>query len=434
MKSFIFNQIVRWILPLVFLVSISISSLLAQSQPIHGRAIIKPSVVNLHLLQQKQFKVVMLATRLMAARSPEKTIWTVNDVPGGTDEFGTIDSDGVYKAPQKAPVPNEIHIGAQVAEAANSRLYATVIIGDDPPVYKSLKIWSEKSGDSDTHLRSPHGIGLDKNGNILIADQTASRVFRYNSDGKFLGEIGKGPGGANGYFKEPREVKSDADGNICVTDSKGDKPRIQFFNHEGEFLRIFGDKGRGPGQILRSHGIGFDHKQRLFITDVDNMRVNVYSATGEFSHAFSEGFVYENMNPGEFNAPHGISVDPSGDVFVTSYYGPTQKFTPDGHLLMQFAHGDPPDGPVYFHNITGDRWGNVYLLVRSITGSQGVVQREHGKKISIMKFNNNGDYITGWSFTNPEHSETEAAVDENGLVYALFSGVNEKGVEIFIEK
>ena len=51
-----------------------------------------------------------------------------------------------------------------------------------------------------------------------------------------------------------------------------------------------------------------------------------------------------------------------------------------------------------------------------------------------MKFNNNGDFITGWSFSNPKHSETTAVVDNNGLVYALFSGNNEMGVEIFVEE
>jgi sugar lactone lactonase YvrE len=275
---------------------------------------------------------------------------------------------------------------------------------------------------------------LDKTGNILLADQGASRVFRYSSDGKYLGEIGKGPGSEEGHFNQPREVEIDSDGNIFVSDSKGDRPRIQVFNHTGEFLRLFAEKGRGPGQILRSHGIEFDHKQRVFITDVDNMRVSVYDHSGKFLHDFGGGFAYENMNPGEMNAPHGIFVDPSGDVFVNSYYGPTQKYTPDGYVLTAFAHGDPPDGPVYFHSLTGDRWGNVYLLVRSKGGYQGALQRDQGKKISIMKFNNNGDFITGWSFSSPEHSETEAVVDEDGLVYALFVGEKEKGVEIFIEQ
>jgi len=275
---------------------------------------------------------------------------------------------------------------------------------------------------------------MDKDGNILIADQSASRIFRYTANGEFLGEIGNGPGSEPGHFNTPREVRSDAKGNIFVTDSKGDRPRIQVFDHEGKFLRVFAEKGRGPGQILRCHGISFDANQRIFITDVDNMRVNVYDYSGEYLYDFGGGLAYENMNPGEMNAPHGIFVDRGGDVFVNSYYGPTHKYTPEGAVLLTFAHGDPPDGPVYFHSLTGDKWGNVYLLVRTKEGYQGAIAGGQGKKISIMKFNNNGDFITGWSFTDPKHSETTAVVDDKGLVYALFVGEKEMGVEIFVEE
>lgn len=410
------------------------ANLFSQPEAIHDRAVIKPSIVYMNVKQKQPFKVVMAATRFMAARNPEKVIWSVNEIPGGNGQIGTIDKNGLYQAPAQIPKKREIHICAYVEEAQNSYLFATVIIGKTPPNYKSLRIWSEKVKDSEARLKSPHGIGLDKDGNILIADQAASRIFRYTAKGEFVGEIGKGPGSKPGYFKEPREVRSDAKGHIFVTDSKGDRPRIQVFDHAGELLRIFGEKGRGPGQLLRSHGIGFGPNNTLFITDVDNMRVNVYESTGKFLYHFSGGFAYENMNPEEMNAPHGIFVDRSGDVFVNSYYGPTQKYTPEGAVLFAFAHGDPPDGPVYFHSLTGDKWGNIYLLVRSKGGYQGAIEDSKGKKISIMKFNNNGDYITGWSFSNPKHSETTAVVDENGLVYALFSGSEEMGVEIFVEE
>lgn len=370
----------------------------------------------------------------MAARLAESVQWSVNDIPGGNKEIGTIDKNGTYHAPERMPSLREIHICAFVEEAANKRLFATVILGDGEPEYKSYSIWSEKSSDENARMKGPHGIGLDKHGNILIADQTAWRIFRFSEKGKYLGEIGEGPGTGPGQFKEPREAHIDAQGNICVTDSKGDRPRIQFFSDEGKFQRIFAAKGRGPGQLLRSHGIGFDPMQNIFVTDVDNMRVNVYSYSGEFLYDFGGGFAYEGMNPDEMNAPHGIFVDPSGDVFVNSYYGPTQKYAAGGQLLSAFAYGDPPYGPVYFHNITGDKWGNVYVLVRGKGGYQGEFQRDQSKKVSIMKYNNNGDYITGWSFTDSEHGESDAVVDEDGRVYALFTSAKEKGVEIFVQQ
>jgi len=405
-----------------------------QHKPFHDRAMIRPTLIHLDPGDAVQFRTAMLAKRLMPARSPDRVEWSVNDIPGGNSTYGTIDKQGVYTAPEAVPNPREVHICGYVEEASNSFLYATVIIGEGHPIYRSVNLWSEIEGETDTHLNSPHGIALDKTGNLLIADESASRIFRYTRKGQFLGEIGKGPGSQPGHFKTPREVRVDADGLIFVSDSKGDKPRIQVFTHEGNFLRMFAEKGRGPGQILRGHGLAFDATGRLFINDVDNMRVNVYDHSGNFLYMFSEGLTYENMNPCEFNAPHGISVDPSGDIFVNSYYGPTQKFTPGGAVLFDFAHADPPDGPVFFHNHTIDRWGDVYLMVRTLEGYQGAIESGEGKKISIMKFNNHGDFISSWSFSDPGHSETTAVVDDDGTVYALFRGDRERGVEVFREE
>jgi DNA-binding beta-propeller fold protein YncE len=431
MKTRCFN-----LLLLFGLISIGfLNTSFGQSSQDQDRAIISPSLIHLKPGQEQQFKIVLKATRLMPARNPEVVKWAVNDIVGGNKVFGTISKDGIYLAPDKIPQPREIHVSGYTEEAQNNILYATVIVGDSPVRYKSVLIWTKKLNDPESKMKSPHGLGLDKEGNILIADEIADRVFRYTMEGKFLNEIGNGPGENPGQFKAPREVRSDTEGNIFVTDSKGDDARIQVFNHQGEFLRIFGEKGRGPGQILRAHGIGFDPEQRLFINDVDNMRVNVYDASGKFLYDFDGWEAYKNMNVGEMNAPHGIFVDPAGDVFVVSYYGPTHKFTPEGNILNVFAHGDPPDGSVYFHNITGDRWGNIYLLVRGKGGDQqAILKSGQGKRISILKYNNNADFVTEWSFSDPNHRETTAAVDSDGVVYALFVTETEMGVEIFIEE
>jgi len=297
-----------------------------------------------------------------------------------------------------------------------------------------VHLWSEPVVSDETrrteHMLDPHGIAVDTAGSLLIADQRGNRVLRYTAEGTYLGELGLGPGSEEGQFTEPRIVVIDPRGRIYVSDSKGDRPRIQMFSAQGEFMTIFAEKGRQPGMILRCHGMDFDPAGRLFVTDVDNMCVIAYDAAGEFLYQWGE----EGLNPGQFNAPHGLFVDRSGDVFVTGYYGPTQKFSAEGDFVLAFAHGDPPDGPVYFHNMTGDRWGNVYVMVRTREGYQGARVHGEARRLSVMKYNNNGDYITGWSFTAAEHRETTVTVAPDGRVYALFDGDREKGVETFIEE
>ena len=412
---------------------LTIGAIQTQAEPAskYHRATIHPSIVNLDTGKTQQFRTAIVATRLMAAASPTEVKWSVNDIPGGNAEVGTIDANGLYTAPASAPTPREIHIGAEVPEAANRFLFATVIIGPGEPVYTSIHSWSEnpKAEDGSAHMSSPHGIGLDKEDNVLIADQVGNKVLRYSKTGEFIGEIGKGSGSEPGQFREPREVRSDVEGNIFVTDSKGDRPRVQVFAHDGTFKQIFAEKGRWQGMLLRAHGMGFDAQRRLFVVDVDNMAVKVYDKDGKSLYDWGT----EGLNPGQFNAPHGLFVDRSGDVFVTGYYGPTQKFNNEGDFVTAFAHGDPPDGAIYFHSVSGDKWGNAYLSVRSKEGYDGAIQRG-GKPVSIIKFNNNGDFVTSWAYSAPEHTESEVAVANDGTVYALFKSEKAVGVETFVQK
>jgi DNA-binding beta-propeller fold protein YncE len=393
------------------------------------RATMKPSLVRLAPGAEQRFKVVLAATRLMAASAPEKVTWSVNDIPGGNAELGTIDANGLYRAPSKVPMPHEIHICAEAEGAANRRLWATVLMGNPDPAYKMVGSWAE-STEKGGRLKKPHGISIDAGGNLLIADQGANRIFRYSKTGKFLAEIGRGPGSEAGQFTEPRYAAVDDSGNIFVTDVKGDRPRMQVFDPNGKLLRMFGEKGLAPGQILRGHGLAFDRKQRLFVTDVDNMRVCIFERSGKFQSCWGK----DGPNPGDFNAPHGLFIDGSDDVFVNGYYGPTQKFTPDGDFLLAFGFGDPPDGAVYFHSIVGDRWSNVYATVRTKAGYSGALESQAGKKVSIAKYNNNGDFICNLSLSVKEHTESWAAVDRDGKVYALFTGAGQAGVEVFAQQ
>ena len=383
----------------------------------YRRAIIKPSLVRLEPGREQKFKVIMLPRYLLRACLAENVRWSVNDIAGGNKKLGTIDSTGLYKAPSKPPTPHEIHICAEVGGSSNRYLWATVLMGNPDPPYKLVRSWSDPA-DSPTYFEKPHGVGFDKDGNILIADQDNSRVMRFTPEGKYLGDIGSGSGSEPGTFTEPRVVITDAGGNIWVSDSKVDEPRIQVFTPEGKFIRWFVHKGILPGQLLRAHGMDFDSQQRLFVVDIDNFCVNVYSHSGEFLYSWGK----PGLKTGTFNAPHGLTVDPTDDVFVSNYFGPIQKFDPNGNLLFAFAYADPPDGPIGYHGIAGDRWGNVYVTAPAT---------HQGKKVHILKYNNNGDYITAWSLAEPDQHAMWFAVDNDGTVYCLFIGEKRTGVQVF---
>jgi hypothetical protein len=53
------------------------------------------------------------------------------------------------------------------------------------------------------------------------------------------------------------------------------------------------------------------------------------------------------------------------------------------------------------------------------------------KDIDIVKYNNNGDFVTGWSMAEPAGGASWIAVDDAGLVYCLFGGKDAAGVQVF---
>ncbi len=415
----------HFLIVLVFAVSAPL--LVAQSALGLSRARIRPSVVKLALGQQQQFRI-LLAHRLDATTVMHDVKWAVDDIPGGNAEIGTIDSNGVYRAPEKAPKPHEIHICAVANGAANRYLWATVIIGDKDPTYKVVRDWGEPK-DKLVHLKAPHGITLLPDGDLIIMDVGNSRVLRYTPDGKYLGQIGFGQGDSEvhrmpgGYFEKPRAAAVDAQGRIFISDEKSDDPRIQVFSPDGKYLFRFGLKGNLPGMLLRPHGMQFDTHQRLFVDDVDNFRISVYTDSGKFLYSWGK----DGDKPGELNPPHGLFLDRDNDVFVDSFYGPVQKFTAHGRFLKAFGYPAPPNGPVTFHTVNGDRWGDVFLPAQP-------AKVNPKNYVSILKYNDNGSYITSLRLSTPDRRVSWVAVANDGTVYALYNGKTEVGVEVLKEQ
>jgi len=391
------------------------------------RASIHPSVVTLEPGAEQWFKVIRGAKRLFSAEWIEEGVeWSVNFIPGGNEELGTIAADGTYTAPAKAPVPREVHICAKAPDVDNPLLFATVLFEAEGEPYELINSWGEDKTTS-KHFVDPHCIALDKDGNILVADYRGSMVNRFTPDGEYLGIVGDGEGEAPGQVYLPRVVMAGPDGNIYVSDQKSDKPRIQVFTHEGKFIRIFAPKGTGQGHILRAHGMGFDTQKNLFIVDVDNMRVSSFTREGKFLTSFGN----DGRGVDEFNAPHGLVCDPNGDLFISDYYGTCRKFSNDGRYQYSFAHADPPEGATYIHSSGGDQYGNVYLMVRGVRGYGGVIERRTETMPSIMKYNNNGDHVANITLDVSGHSENWATVDEQGRVYAVYVSNDKYGVQIY---
>jgi sugar lactone lactonase YvrE len=372
---------------------------------------ITPSLVHLDPGGSHQFKIDV------DGHPAAGVSWTVNDVVGGNAALGKITRAGVYTAPATIPKPREIHIHAIVSKPQKLHLWATVIVGPDAPTYRLVSQWGER-GSGPGKFTDPHSMCFDRDHNLIITDALAGHVYRYTRDGKLLGEIGSGPGSDAGQFKGPRDVKLDPAGNIVVSD--GDNQRIQVFSPSGQFLRMFGQKGTAPGEMLRVHAIQFGKGGRLYAADVDNSRIMVFNGKGKLLFQWGK----DGRGPGEFHAPHGLAGDANGDIFVSNYWGSCQKFTADGKYLFEFAVPGQ-DAFTHAHAMAGDRWGNAYIMAR-----------DKDNRAAIVKYNNNGTLVTTWPPLRPakEWGVKAALIDDDGTLYAGVESKNSVGIEVYREE
>nr|XP_024219752.1 tripartite motif-containing protein 3-like [Halyomorpha halys] len=104
-------------------------------------------------------------------------------------------------------------------------------------------------------FQEPIDIAVDSTyGHILVADNGPSCVFVFDTEGKFLFEVGK-KGSSKGCFNLISGVTVGPEGEIVVADS-----RIQVFSAKGDFLQEIYPQGKGKG---RYGGITVDSKGHI---------------------------------------------------------------------------------------------------------------------------------------------------------------------------
>ena len=155
---------------------------------------------------------------------------------------------------------------------------------------------------------TPHGIHVDKDGNVWIADFAGNKegtkghqVHKFSPKGEkllSLGIAGK-PGNADGQFNQPNDVVVGPDGSIYVSDGhdaqgmttnaaiaeglkRGATSRISKFTPDGKFIKSWGTIGVKHGEFRTPHALMFDAKGRLWVADRGNHRLEIFDQDGKY--------------------------------------------------------------------------------------------------------------------------------------------------------
>jgi DNA-binding beta-propeller fold protein YncE len=241
----------------------------------------------------------------------------------------------------------------------------------------------------------PHGIHVDRDGNVWVADSRApgpddlqkfpdeprkgSVVIKFSPDGTVLLTLGTPgvKGDPPGALSEPTDVVTDptsgdvyvAESHTAVTDPNL-VGRISVFDRNGTFLRTIGRTGTGRGEFRTPHGIEFDSRGRLIVSDRHNHRIQILTKEGQFVAEYHE-----------FSRGSGLAIDERDVIYVTDSESTAQVHPgwrrgirigslADGKVTTFIpAHMTPnaPDGAAG-EGIAVDAAGNIFAAEANLRG------------------------------------------------------------------
>jgi DNA-binding beta-propeller fold protein YncE len=188
-------------------------------------------------------------------------------------------------------------------------------------------------------LVRPVGLAIDDENRFLYAvDAKANRVAVFDADTyKFLRYIAEkattdplGPGVLN----SPNSAAVDSEGNVYVTDTFN--ARVQVFDAEGNFLRMWGKPGNIVGCFMRPKGIAIDRDDHVYVVDAEFNNVQVFNTEGWALLAFGT----RGLEPGTFTLAAGIGIDRKFDrIIVTDQWAPRMQvfaYTPDSVAVKEY--------------------------------------------------------------------------------------------------
>lgn len=328
--------------------------------------------------------------------------------------------------------PVEHQPGDMVGVAVNSKghVFALSRSGNEGPAYGHRNGRIIEFDANGTFLREigkglyafaqGHNIRVDRYDNIWVADKGSDMVVKFRPDGQLdmvFGRKAEPYGGGNqpgtvpyigppdrsqtlhdriGRFLGPADVAWDSDDNIYIADGYYNA-RIAVLNREGDWVRQFGERGTGPGEFRTLHNIAIDSKDRIYIADRANGRLQIFDRNFTrlhewklneipYSHSmdwfgnvipFTPGATVQGTsNPG---APWGLCITPPPNEYLyvsDGFPGRLYKMSLDGKVLGTYGRsGRGPGQFGWLHGIDCPSENEIYVADENNFRVQKLVAR-----------------------------------------------------------
>jgi sugar lactone lactonase YvrE len=250
-------------------------------------------------------------------------------------------------------------------------------------------------------LKQPMGIALVGT-NLYVADTGNSRIQRFDLTGASNHAPWGSYGSASGQYNEPQGVAVDSLENfVFVADTKNN--RIQAITiSDDSVASVAGSLGTGINQFSSPKGIavtGTAPSITVYVADTGNNRIVPYTfntTTKVFNYVTGGAFGTYGTGNVQFNQPNKITIDGSGNFYITDTTNRIQKFDSGRNFLSSWT-------------------------VHDSRGTSGLAV--NGTTLYVIEGNNQMDTynaqtgIYSTSFTHESNQPVDVGIDLSGNIY-----------------
>jgi DNA-binding beta-propeller fold protein YncE len=218
----------------------------------------------------------------------------------------------------------------------------------------------------------PHGIAMGRDDSVFLTDEGSNIVRKCSLAGEMLLEIAAPGGGApfmsGRPFNRCTHSTEATNGDIYVSDGYGNA-RVHRFSAGGDLIASWGECGSDPGQFNVPHNICSDDRDRIYVADRENHRIQIFDAGGRYLTQWN------NLHrpcamvlAGEGGRPHCYVGELGPALPLNRAYpnlGCVVKILDNqGELVARIGEKRPGPGPMQFvapHGIAVDSHGDIYV-------------------------------------------------------------------------
>jgi sugar lactone lactonase YvrE len=314
-------------------------------------------------------------------------VTTLAGLPGAAGSADGTNSAARFRAPQGVAVGSTGTV--YIADTANSTIRVMTAGGAVTTLAGSPSSGSINGPASNARFSSPRNVAVDGQNNIYVADTLNSVIRKITPAGMVsvlagtAGVFGSEDGSAaNVLFSGPQGIAVDAGGNLYVADTGNSTIRkVTSGGVTTTLAGLAGNPGNADGTGTSAHfnqpqGVALDSAGNVYVADTGNHTIRKITSGGVSStlagSAGSFGSADGTQDGARFNAPTGIAVDASGNLYVADSNNHTIRQVTSAGVVTTLAgwagmwgSTDGSGTSALFFEPSGisiDASGNLYVL------------------------------------------------------------------------